>query len=224
MKKIIKNLLILLSYFLYEAIVLIIINALGIDVSKLNFIQKNIYLFVIDIIYLVSLVFIYRKELKEDFKDFKENGSGYIFKYAPLYLLGVILMGITNALLVKVTGMEMSTNEQNVRTLIKYYPLYMSFSSVMYAPIVEELIFRKSIKNLFNDNVLFVLMSGLIFGLIHVVGTGNEGIKEILMGIPYIIMGLDFAYIYAKTKNIFTTMTLHSIHNLTLLIIQFIGG
>lgn len=224
MKKIIKNLLILLSYFWYEAIVLIIINALGIDVSKLNFIQKNIYLFVIDIIYLVSLVFIYRKELKEDFKDFKENGSGYIFKYAPLYLLGVILMGITNALLVKVTGMEMSTNEQNVRTLIKYYPLYMSFSSVMYAPIVEELIFRKSIKNLFNDNVLFVLMSGLIFGLIHVVGTGNEGINEILMGIPYIIMGLDFAYIYAKTKNIFTTMTLHSIHNLTLLIIQFIGG
>ena len=224
MKKKIKNLLILLSYFLYEAIVLIIINALGIDVSKLNFIQKNIYLFVIDIIYLVSLVFIYRKELKEDFKDFKENGSGYIFKYAPLYLLGVILMGIANALLVKVTGMEMSTNEQNVRTLIKYYPLYMSFSSVMYAPIVEELIFRKSIKNLFNDNVLFVLMSGLIFGLIHVVGTGNEGINEILMGIPYIIMGLDFAYIYAKTKNIFTTMTLHSIHNLTLLIIQFIGG
>ena len=67
-------------------------------------------------------------------------------------------------------------------------------------------------------------MSGLIFGLIHVVGTGNEGINEILMGIPYIIMGLDFAYIYAKTKNIFTTMTLHSIHNLTLLIIQFIGG
>lgn len=224
MKKIIKNLLILLSYFLYEAIVLIIINALDIDVSKLNFIQKNIYLFVIDIIYLVSLVFIYRKELKEDFKDFKENGAGYIFKYAPLYLLGVILMGITNALLVKVTGMEMSTNEQNVRTLIKYYTLYMSFSSVMYAPIVEELIFRKSIKNLFNDNVLFVLMSGLIFGLIHVVGTGNEGINEILMGIPYIIMGLDFAYIYAKTKNIFTTMTLHSIHNLTLLIIQFIGG
>lgn len=224
MKKRIKNLLILLSYFLYEAIVLIIINALGIDVSKLNFIQKNIYLFVIDIIYLVSLVFIYRKELKEDFKDFKENGSGYIFKYAPLYLLGVILMGIANALLVKVTGMEMSTNEQNVRTLIKYYPLYMSFSSVMYAPIVEELIFRKSIKNLFNDNVLFVLMSGLIFGLIHVVGTGNEGINDILMGIPYIIMGLDFAYIYAKTKNIFTTMTLHSIHNLTLLIIQFIGG
>lgn len=224
MKKIIKNLLILLSYFLYEAIILIIINALGIDISKLNFIQKNIYLFVVDIIYLISLVFIYRKELKEDFKDFKENGSGYIFKYAPLYLLGVILMGITNALLVKVTGMEMSTNEQNVRTLIKYYPIYMSFSSVIYAPIVEELIFRKSIKNLFNDNVLFVLMSGLIFGLIHVVGTGNEGINEILMGIPYIIMGLDFAYIYAKTKNIFTTMTLHSIHNLTLLIIQFIGG
>lgn len=224
MKKIIKNLLILLSYFLYEAIILIIVNALSIDISKLNFIQKNIYLFVVDIIYLISLVFIYRKELKEDFKDFKENGSGYIFKYAPLYLLGVILMGITNALLVKVTGMEMSTNEQNVRTLIKYYPIYMSFSSVIYAPIVEELIFRKSIKNLFNDNVLFVLMSGLIFGLIHVVGTGNEGINEILMGIPYIIMGLDFAYIYAKTKNIFTTMTLHSIHNLTLLIIQFIGG
>ena len=64
----------------------------------------------------------------------------------------------------------------------------------------------------------------LISGVVEEIGTGHEGINEILMGIPYIIMGLDFAYIYAKTKNIFTTMTLHSIHNLTLLIIQFIGG
>lgn len=220
----IKNIVILLSYFFYEFIIICILGILGIDISKLNFLQKNIYLFIVDGIYLIGLIWLYRKELKEEIKDFKNNGSNYILKYAPLYLIGVIVMGVTNSILFNITGMEVSTNEQTVRTLIKYYPIYMTFSSVIYAPIVEELIFRKSIKKFFNNGVLFVLVSGIMFGLIHVISTGNESLNELLMGIPYIIIGIDIAYIYYKTKNIFTTIIIHSMHNLTLLILQFIGG
>lgn len=220
----VKGLIVLSSYFLYELIVLCILNLIHINISKQSFIIKNIYMFVIDIIYLSGLIYIYRKDLKNYISKFKKDGLNLLIKYAPVYLIGLILMGISNTFLTKITGMELSTNEENVRTMIKYFPIYMIFSSAIYAPIVEELIFRKSIKDFLKNKTIFIITSGIIFGLIHVISSGNESVNELLMGIPYMIMGIDFAYIYVKSDNIFTTMCLHSIHNSVLLIIQFIGG
>jgi membrane protease YdiL (CAAX protease family) len=96
----------------------------------------------------------------------------------------------------------------------------MIFSSVIYAPFVEEIIFRKSIKNVIKNPYIFIIISGFLFGILHI--NDYKNFSEILMGIPYIIMGLDFAYIYHKTNNIFTTMTFHFCHNLILLLIQLI--
>ena len=99
----------------------------------------------------------------------------------------------------------------------------MSFSTVLYAPLVEEITFRKTFRNIINDKILFILISGIMFGIIHV-GISSNTTNDLLMIIPYLIMGIDFSYIYYKSDNIFTTITIHSIHNLVLLIIQFIGG
>ena len=70
------------------------------------------------------------------------------------------------------------------------------------------------------DAKSFVVASGLIFGVAHISNFGS--VTEWLFGIPYMIMGMDFAYIYCKSDNIFTTMSYHMMHNLILLIIQFI--
>ena len=96
----------------------------------------------------------------------------------------------------------------------------MSIISVITAPIIEEFIFRKSFKNIFKLKYLFIIISGFIFGILHVADFSN--ISQILLGIPYILMGIDFAYIYYKTDNLFVTLTFHSAHNLVLLIIQLI--
>ena len=61
-----------------------------------------------------------------------------------------------------------------------------------------------------------------MFGMVHL--NINPSINDYLMIIPYIVMGLDFAYIYSKTDTIFSTIGFHMLHNLILLIIQFIGG
>ena len=169
---------------------------------------------------MIILIFLLKKEIKEDKNKFNLS---LLLKYLPIYLLGIILMGLSNYILSGITGIELSENEENVRTFIKYYPIYMFFSSVIYAPIVEELIFRKS-TDVFKNKLVYILVSGLLFGLIHVVGNGNESFNELLMGIPYIIMGIDFAYIYVKSKSIFTTMIIHSFHNFILIIIQYLGG
>ena len=129
-------------------------------------------------------------------------------------------MGISNIILTKITNYNLAGNEMQVREYINKYPLYMIYSSIIFAPLIEELIFRKTIKKIFKYKYLFIIISGLIFGILHI--SNFKDINEILFSIPYIIMGIDFAYIYYKTDNIFTTISFHLLHNLVLLIIQLI--
>lgn len=217
-KKIILNIFMFLFYFIYQLIIIAIISLFKIKLNN-NF-EKEIYLFITSLIYMFIVILVYKKELKKDFKSFNLK---LVIKYIPIYIIGIILMGICSCIVTNITGIQISKNETVVRQSIKLFPIYMCFSTVIYAPFVEEITFRKTFKNIINDRILFVLISGIIFGLVHM-SVSNNPYNELLMIIPYIIMGIDFSYIYYKSDNIFTTITLHSIHNLILLILQFIGG
>lgn len=219
-KKIVKNILIFLSYFMYHYIFIAILLMFNINYEDFNIFQRLIFIFVSDIIYVMTIFYLLKDEIIKDLKDFKKKYKYYLSKYFVIYAFGVILMGISNKILYYITRQELSGNETSIRNLLDKYPFYMVFSAVLFAPIVEEIIFRKTVRNVFNKKYLYILMSGLIFGVLHISDYSN--FNEILLGIPYIIMGIDFAYIYYKSNNIFTTISLHSIHNLLLVLIQFI--
>ncbi len=220
MKRIIKNLLVFVSYFVYEYVVIILLDYFGIDYPKLDYTKKVAIIFAINVLFMLFIFLIYKKELSKDINDFKVNYKEYLSKNIGLYLTGVLLMALSNILLQFITHLEISGNEESVRSLISRIPLFMAFSSIIYAPFVEEIIFRKIVKNIINNKYIFIIISGVIFGVLHI--TNYMDINEILMGIPYIIMGIDFAYIYHKTNNIFTTMTFHLCHNLILFLLQLI--
>lgn len=220
--KIIKNTIMFFMYFLWQIIPILFLEIVGLNSSKFNLFQKNLYLILSNLSYLIIVILVYYKELKLDFKKYKKNFKEIFIKYLPVYILGVALMGITNTIVSEFTNMNISNNESNVREYIKLLPIYMSFSTVIYAPIIEEITFRKIIKNIVNNEYLFIIVSGFMFGMVHL--NMNTSINDYLMIIPYIVMGIDFAYIYNKTNTIFSTIGFHMLHNLMLLIIQFIGG
>ena len=123
-----------------------------------------------------------------------------------------------------------ANNEQAVRSLIDSYPLYMFFSVSIYAPFIEELIFRKSIKDIFssyeNNNInkyIYIIYSGLIFSSLHVLGTTSSYLDYLYI-IPYLALGISFASLYYKTDNIFTTITMHSIHNTIAIVLYLLVG
>lgn len=217
-KKIILNIFMFLLYFIYQLATIAIVNLFNIDISNNH--NRELYLLISSLIYFVIIIIVYRHELKIDYKKFNIR---ILFKYIPIYIIGLLLMAISSYVISKITNIETSQNEALVRQYIKLFPIYMSFSTVLYAPLVEEITFRKTFRNIINDKVLFILISGIMFGIIHV-SISNNTTNDLLMIIPYLIMGIDFSYIYYKSDNIFTTITIHSIHNLILLIIQFIGG
>ena len=221
MKKYLKNISAILIYIFFDTIFYLITKLINIDYNSFNNLKKTIYLIINGLFMIFILIFIYKDELKKDFNDYKKNFKLYFDKYFKVYVFGVLLMGISNTIISKFTHMEISENEEIIRNLVDTMPIYITFSTVLYAPLIEELIYRKCIRNLISNDIAFIYMSGLIFGLMHVV-SGHETVNDILMGIPYIIIGIDFAFIYYKTKNIFSTIQFHFLHNLLLLIIQFI--
>ena len=131
-------------------------------------------------------------------------------------------MIISNAIITLFTTTDTSENQKIIINQLKTAPIYTFCTTVLLAPILEELVFRLSFKKIFaHTNFLFILFSGLMFGCMHVVGNLNN-LTDFLFIIPYSIPGFIFAYIYSKSKNICVPISLHLIHNLIMICFQMI--
>lgn len=225
-KDIFIALLAFLLYFLFSPLISEILSLFKINVNNLSPVPLNIVLIVVDLLFMGILFLIYRKEIINDFKAFTSNKGNWFFKYLGLFIGSVFVMGVLNLILSKITNMGSSENEELVRELIKKLPVYMTISTIIYAPFVEEILFRKCIRKIITGNdklikIAYVLISAIIFGLVHVL-TLDATFNDILMGIPYMVVGLSLGYIYVKTDNVFATMQFHLMHNTILLILQLV--
>ena len=91
----------------------------------------------------------------------------------------------------------------------------MGISVSLFAPFIEEIVFRKTFKDAFKKKWLFVLLSALVFGGMHVIGNIHYW-YDVLYIIPYGCLGGAFALAYNETDTVFTSITLHTIHNCVL--------
>ena len=128
-------------------------------------------------------------------------------------------MMISNFILIFVLSSGVSTNEQQINELYDKYPIYVFIASCIFGPFIEEMIFRFSLRKLVTNDKIFIVASGLIFGLLHVIFSFNSMI-DLLYVIPYGALGVSFAYTYVKTDNIWSTIFVHTLHNTALTILK----
>ena len=121
-------------------------------------------------------------------------------------------MLISNLLIQTFVSKGIADNEQNIREMFNSTPIYIFFSAVIYAPLMEELTFRLSIRKIFSNRWLFIIISGLLFGSLHVLTSFND-ITDLLYIIPYSAPGFAFAYMLDKYDNICVPISFHLIHN-----------
>jgi len=171
-----------------------------------------------DLIVSIMLFFIYKKYLIEKFKDFKKNFHHYFEIGIKGWLIGLGIMWLGNFLLAEFSPVKEAINENQVQLLIKSSPILAMMLTTIFAPINEELIFRKAIQDFIKNKWAFIIGSGLIFGYLHV--TGGNNLYDFLYIIPYSALGSAFAYILTKTDNIYTTILMHMIHNGVLTLIS----
>ena len=165
-----------------------------------------------NIILLFILFLIYRKDLIRDWDKFRANVFDNLDEGIKYWFLGLVGMVASNLIINFVFKGGQAGNEQAVQDYIKYLPWLMLINVGFLGPMVEELVFRKTFRDAIKNKWLFIIISGLIFGGMHVVGS-YTGLVDLLFIIPYSCLGFAFAAAYYNTDTIFTSITLHMIHN-----------
>lgn len=201
----------------------IFFSILNIDPTKISEKQYILYMSLSNIILIVIFILIYRKTLIKDFKSYTKNFYHNIETSIKYWLIGFIIMVVSNLIITFILNKGLAGNEEEVRKLIDSFPLFMIFNTVIYASLIEELSFRKSIKDAISNKWIYVLTSGLLFGMLHIISYISTPIDLVYL-IPYGALGIVFALLYHKTNNIFSTITIHAIHNLLAIIMYLLGA
>ena len=223
-KKNYKYLLTFLLYLMYQSNFLIgLFSYFGLNILNFKGITRIAFLCINDFIYIVLLFLIYKKEIKKGLYDLKNNFQQRTLLSLKCWATGCILMAISSFIVNNLLSNSISSNEEIIRQSIKLAPFYMLFTCSIIAPIFEELVFRKSLKEIIGNKWIFILVSGLSFGLLHVLSSYSAPL-DLLYIIPYGSMGCCFAYLLTKTENITLPIIIHMIHNTILVLVQIIGG
>ena len=198
-KKLLKSLIPLYILLLLNPILLFIIASVyaTYNVDNLtNFINNygGIILILTNIIYIIYIIKKYRIKVNK-YNLIDNYPKIYLFISIPLFLNSLILL----------------INNQKIPTINIYIAL---FGSVIIGPILEELVFRYLIYNnlnKFNNKNTSIILSSLIFALVH------NGFINIVYAF---IIGTILTIIYSKNKNIKEVIILHMVANLMSLLIK----
>ncbi len=223
-KKNYKFLITILLYILYQSnFIISFISSFGINFNKIPKHPRIFCFFLFDLVYVLILLILFKTDIKNGLKDLKKNFNNRAIISLNCWIIGCLLMTFSSILISIISKQNISANEALVRQSIKLAPLYMLFTCCLVAPIFEELVFRKSLYGLIKFKWLFIILSGLIFGLLHVLGSYNTPF-DLLYVIPYGSMGCSFAYLLTKTNNITLPILIHMLHNTILVLLQIIRG
>ncbi len=173
------------------------------------------------IMYIV-LFFLFNERFKRDIKILFKNFKVYFkyeihvfLRYYWIYLLSNI--GIVSLLLYLGKDPQ-SSNEAALDTI----PLWLTaFLGILIAPVTEEGMFRWIIRKITDKKWVYIFLSGIIFGLIHINYWGEQDWIQVLFIIPYSLMGMMLAESYYKTNNLFASSLLHGMINLVAVLISF---
>ena len=223
LKKTGLSLLLLAGFFLTPLFQKIPIALFGITKENYTLNTQVILTLFSDACFLAILIFIYFKDLKKDFKIFRKKYNELLDSNFKYYFIGLVAMVLSNILINTLSPSNISGNEESVQNMIKASPYLTLLCTGILAPFIEEIIFRKSFKDAFNSKFLFIFVSSIVFGGLHVV-LSMKNAYELLYLLPYCSLAFPFAIIYTKSDNIFTTITIHSLHNTVITIVSIVSN
>lgn len=139
---------------------------------------------------LVAIVFVlYFDKIRNSAKKIKTMGGENFTK--KVIISGLLLFvvkigaGIVTSVLTVLLGLDSMSveNQELVEKMLTSAPLIMMISVSILAPITEELIFRAGISDVVKNKRVFIAVSGLIFGLMHVTDSVVFLMEILLIGI-----------------------------------------
>lgn len=164
------------------------------------------------------------KKLKTDVMDFSSDTPKYANKtvisigiYYAIIIFGNMayqaLLGV-----LKKTDLQ-SENQVGIDFLLENADMFpkilMVIAIVIIAPIVEEIIYRKCFFSICKNSIVALIVSSLIFGLMHNYDNGYAIGDLFLVSIPYFLGGIALGIAYIKgNRNLLIPIAIHILNNL----------
>lgn len=158
----------------------------------------------------IATVIIFFKPLKKQLLDKSVNKLAVFFTGVIGFFILIAASMVTSAICSLFSQTDNSLNQMTIELICKNgYLIPMFFLTVIFAPISEELVFRKSVFGLFKNKWVGLVVSSIGFGLIHVLGGGDY-----IYLISYAASGFVLGGIYLySNKNIYASIIAHMINN-----------
>lgn len=215
-KQLLKLIVIFLVYFVYTIVITSVLNVCGI-------VDEIITVFIADLIFFLGIVILYKNDLKQGFITFIKEFSIskkvlFIIKWVAILFAINIIGGIITEMIFP--SLESDGNTTSIYSLASISTIYTIFKALIFAPIAEELVFKKTIREIINNNTLFIVTSSLIYALINIMYT-DISVLTIFDMISYFAFSAVLSHVYIKNKdNIVMPMLIKFSYNLIPLIIM----
>lgn len=202
-KELLRILLAIIIFFYTSIPVLAILRIIGLEITKSNYKMLVVYDFISSLVVAIFISALYYDVIINDLKKLKNKCNGKVSVYLKSIMIGFLFLLITKfvsayvvTIISNLFNIEITTadNQAIIEKMVKSMPLLITLSASLFAPISEEVLFRGGIRKLMNNLGVFVTVSGLIFGLMHV--TDN-----IVFMLEILFIGIIINYLINNKNN-----------------------
>ncbi|WP_050636359.1 CPBP family intramembrane glutamic endopeptidase [Candidatus Stoquefichus sp. SB1] len=194
---------------------------------NIDYNSMNTYLnFGVDLFSACLVGWVLKDTMIQQWKDFKIDLKNNLIYGLLIGTVLIYVVGIIGGLITLMLGGGASSENQSlIQTLTLAHPLLMFVTTVIFAPILEEMVFRGIVFSWTYElhPIVAHLLSGFIFGFVHIMMSVLSGnLFEWVQIFSYFFMGLVLSYLYEKKNNIYVPILTHATNNLiSMLMILF---
>lgn len=209
---------------LYTSIIVWILYVIWI--LKFSTLELSISNFFLHLLFLIIIVMIYFKDLKQYYIEFKKEKKKKIFLYV-LVLFGLLFA--SNFLISFFTNLmgnsfDSDSSSKLIANLFANLPwgtLFATFLTVIFYSVTEELVFRKSIKDIIKNPILFIIISSIVNWYFQAT-IFSPKLSEFVISLTVLFNSIFLSSIFVKKDNILYTIFTRMIYNIIICGIQLI--
>lgn len=182
----------------------------------LNIKNSIITMFAGDVFFLFMVIILYWKEMKESLINLDKSKKKFIFKI----LKGVVILFVVNLVAGMVSELiaPISSADDNTKSIYSLSELsftYTLFKTLFFGVIAEELLFKQSIRSIIPNNVLFIVISSLLYAVMNVIYGDLNSPYLLTDALSYFAVSATLAIIYVRNNdNIVLVMFVKLFYNL----------
>ena len=180
--------------------------------------------FMLHLVFLFLLIYIYHKDILNGIKEIRKKTMGKKILAIILFTLLFFVVGTIFGGIIRNIVSDYDTGTNQLYLLFPKIPwgtLFVCFSTIFFYPIIETLVFQKSLRDVINNKYVFVILAAVLNLFFQV--QNNPTFSEIVKASPVVLMSVVSSIIYLKKENIMYVIYARMAYNLIICLIQLRG-